>query len=538
MVSEQQWISTPHLPLDHRGPTDRPFTPFGDPAQAGPMIERLQAVAARRAHDVAVVDDEDSLTFAQLMRMILRLADAIERHPASRGQVAILLPTGRAYVVAVYACLAARRVAVLLDAGYPEARNAAIAAATGVALVLTPMDADFIAWPGSVALGVDLSPCIEAAPPPLATAAVREPLDPDAPAFILCTSGSTGLPKAIVHSQRTMLHLARTAHDALHVTQADRVMPLSSLSSLGGITPLLSYLLGGASLHLIDIKARGISGMLSDLTHCPITILRAAPSLLRGVARLPEAADAFARLRIVQTYGEPLTKADVRLLRAVIPRECFIRTTYGSTEAGGLSWFADENDAHDPIRVPTGALMPDTTAAIVNATGAHCARGEVGELHVRSRYHALGEFIDGRLVAGRLEPDPVDATRRIYRTGDLARCDQEGVFVVLGRADRMVNINGQRVEPAEIESVLRRHADVDQAEVLATTRNNATSLIAYVVAMPGRAAELESTLREELRGALPGFMVPARIVLLETMPRLPGGKIDAHALRALAGAVE
>jgi acyl-coenzyme A synthetase/AMP-(fatty) acid ligase len=291
-------------------------------------------------------------------------------------------------------------------------------------------------------------------------------------------------------------------------------------------------------LHLIDIKARGISGLLSDLTACPITILRAAPSLLRGLARLPDVADAFAGLRIVQTYGEPLTKADLRMLRAVIPSDCYIRSTYGSTEAGGLSWFADESDAHDPIRIATGALMPDTQAAIVDASGASCARGEVGELVVRSRYHALGEFIDGRLVAGRLEPDPHDATRRIYRTGDLARCDAEGVFVVLGRADRMANINGQRVEPAEIESVLRHHPDVDQAEVLAHSRNNATALIAFVVAMPGRAAGLESTLRDELRGSLPNYMVPSRIVLVETMPLLPGGKIDAQALRALAGGLD
>jgi acyl-coenzyme A synthetase/AMP-(fatty) acid ligase len=311
-------------------------------------------------------------------------------------------------------------------------------------------------------------------------------------------------------------------------------MPLSSLSTLGGITPLLSYLLGGASLHLIDIKARGISGLLSDLTRHPISILRAAPSLLRGVARLPDATEAFARLRIVQTYGESLTREDLRKLRAVIPPRCLVRSTYGSTECSGMSWFADEADAQDPIRVPNGMLMPDTAAALLDESGARCARGEVGELLIRSRYNALGEYVDGRMVPGRLEPDPTDPARRIYRTGDLARCDSDGVFVVLGRRDRMLNINGQRVEPAEIEAVLRRSPDVEVAEVLAHLRNGAATLIAFIVAMPGRAAGLDMRLREQLRMSLPGFMVPSQIVLVANMPILPGGKIDTQALHALA----
>jgi acyl-CoA synthetase (AMP-forming)/AMP-acid ligase II len=117
MVSEQGWITTPHIALDHRGPTDRPFKPFGDPAVAVPMIERLQSVARRRAEEVAVVDDEGTLTFGQLMGLVFRLAQEIEHLHAVPGPVGILLPTGRAYVVAVYACLAARRAAVLLDSG-------------------------------------------------------------------------------------------------------------------------------------------------------------------------------------------------------------------------------------------------------------------------------------------------------------------------------------------------------------------------------------------------------------------------------------
>lgn len=98
----------------------------------------------------------------------------------------------------------------------------------------------------------------------------------------------------------------------------------------------------------------------------------------------------------------------------------------------------------------------------------------------------------------------------------------------------MLNINGQRVEPAEIEAVLRRSPDVEAAEVLAHLRNGAATLIAFVVAIPGSEGGLDLRLREQLRKSLPGFMVPSQIVLVARMPMLPGGKIDTQALHALA----
>jgi acyl-CoA synthetase (AMP-forming)/AMP-acid ligase II len=136
MISEQDWIATPHIPSDYRGPTERPFEPFGDPAQAVPIAERLQSIAARHARQIAIVDDHGTLTFEQLMRQVDRLTATILRQPGAPGPIAVLLPAGRAYVVAMYACLASGRVVTLLDASFPEARNAAVAAKVGVTMVL------------------------------------------------------------------------------------------------------------------------------------------------------------------------------------------------------------------------------------------------------------------------------------------------------------------------------------------------------------------------------------------------------------------
>ena len=339
----------------------------------------------------------------------------------------------------------------------------------------------------------------------------------------------------LVHSQATILHWARTTHNALHVTPADRALSLSSMSSLGGFTAVLSYPLAGAAMVVLDLGARGIGALLALFGAGEVTILRAAPSLLRGLVKLPGATAALAGLRIVQSYGEPLFKADVAALRQVLAPSCLIRTTYGSTEASGLSWFAAADDAHDPQRVPTGTLMPDTEALIDDGAGGTCARGVPGELVIRSRYNALGELVDGRLVPGRLIDDPGDRRSRIYRTGDIARCGEDGVFVILGRADRMLNVNGVRVEPAEIERVLTDLQGVELAEVVAVARRDGASLVGFVVAEPGVALDLAAS-RTRLRTLLPATMVPGRLIELPAMPLLPGGKVNTQALLTLAAA--
>jgi acyl-coenzyme A synthetase/AMP-(fatty) acid ligase len=525
------WIATPHIRPDYRGPTERPFTPFGDPANATPMLQRLQGVARMHPEAIAIADGEASLSFAELWRSVLRLGRAIESTQTGDRPVGILLPADRSYIVAVFACLAARRVAVLLDASFPLARNRTIAAASGVGLLIGRGTQASAEWPGVVVL--DPAGSFQTNAQSVSDDFIADfPLD--APAFILCTSGSSGHPKPIAHSQRTMLHWVRASHDGMHVNTADRVLSLSSLSALGGFVALLSNPLAGAAIQLFDIKLRKITGLLDLLAAEPVTILRAAPSLLRCIVQLPEATVAFAGLRLIQSYGEPLLMSDIHDLRKVLPPHCFIRSTYGSTEASGLTWFAHPLDRQDSLRVAAGMLMPDTEAMIMADDGTPCERGVTGELIIRSRYNALGEWVDGRLVAGRLQPDAEDPTRRVYQTGDLARCDDDGVFVVVGRKDRMLNVNGQRVEPAEVEALIRRCPDVRETEVLPAMRHGAAIMIAFIVPRLGAAADLESVVRTALRASLPAFMIPSRIFILDAIPRLPGGKVSVQALYALA----
>jgi acyl-coenzyme A synthetase/AMP-(fatty) acid ligase len=536
MHPEPDWIATPQLRPDHRGPVDRPYTPFIDPSSAPPILELLHAVARREPDRVAIEDARSRLTFAALLDEIVRLRDDIDRAHPVPARAGILLPPSVEYAVAVFALLAAGWTTVLLDETYPDARNASIARATNLDLILT--------MPGRTLDWLHVTPLAVAPPGAGSHTPIRQAVGApgaasglDEPAFILCTSGSTGEPKPIVHSQRTMLHWARITHEALHVTPDDRALSLSSLSTLGGFTGLIGFPLGGAAIRMFDLRAEGLSGLFNALASREVTILRAVPSMLRGLAALPDAHVAFSGLRAVQTYGEPFLKSDLAALAPLLPPGCVVRSTYGSTEASGLSWFAGEPDDHDPLRVASGILLPDTFAAIVDDTGTSCPPGEVGELIIRSRYNALGELIDGRMEHGRIAPHPSGDGTRVFRTGDMARCTTDGVFVVLGRSDRMVKVNGQRLEPAEIEAVLRQVPGVERGEVVVQpSANGLTSpkLVAFIVAGPGSSPDLPVRVRAELRASLPGFMVPHRVVQVPAIPLLPGGKVDRPALLAHA----
>jgi acyl-coenzyme A synthetase/AMP-(fatty) acid ligase len=522
----ESWVSSPHIPPDHRGPVERPYTPFTDASLSRPIIELLETAVKQNPLKVAMEGPDGSFKFVTLWRAVCRLTEKLASAPA--GPVGVLLPADTLYAVAVFGCVAAGRISVLLDATYPMQRNADISAAVGIRTVLTTSEAAI--WPGVVR--VDITNVLDDSTPvpPLPGAGV----DQDTPAFILATSGSTGRPKAIAHSQRTMLHWVRSITNALHVGPDDRVISVSSPSTLGGFTSLLTFPLAGAAIQMFQFTQGGFTELLRILAVRPVTILRGTPSLIRYLIRLPDAAAALSGLRIVQTYGEPLLKHDFTQMRSCLPATCLVRSTYGATEASGLSWFAGEPDNHDSVRVATGTLMPDTQAMIIDDNGQPCAAGEAGELLIRSRYNAIGEWLDGRLVAGRLQADQDDRAVRIYRTGDIARRDTEGVFVVLGRKDRMIKINGQRLEPSEIETALRRSPDVLQAAIVARQLGAATTLLAFVVPQKEAGPDFASQLRLELAAALPAFMQPARIIVVDQLRLLPGGKIDEAAMLKLA----
>jgi acyl-coenzyme A synthetase/AMP-(fatty) acid ligase len=522
------WFGTPDVDAFAVLAGSDPLTGAWDPDST--IVDRLRVTARMNPDRIACRDGARVVRFDALCRAVDRLASHISLAADRSGPVGILLPFGMSYLAAVFACVAAGRPCVLLDAGYPSERTVEIIRSTGVVVMVVDDQ------PGGstqaaphiprVTANRAFDPSSPAGPTPMS------PLDVDAPAFILCTSGSTGRPRAFVLNQRGVLHRAWSHVSATVAGTDDCVACLSSPASVAGLFTLTAFPVAGVAVQIVDVARDGFRPLLATLQSGRVTILRAGPAILRMLVQLPGAAGALAGLRNVTTFGENLRRSDVALLRTVLPNACRVLVVYGSTEAPGTSWFAAADDDRDPIRVPAGRLVPGVEAMIVDDLGAPVPTGRVGELLIRSRYVSLGEWQDGRCVPGCLLPDPTDPTRRIHRTGDLARRTADGVLVIMGRKGRMVQINGQRVEPAEIEAALMRHPAVEQAAVVARDGQGTVSLHAFVVLREAATTIETDSLRVALREALPGFMVPSTLTALAALPLLPSGKVDVKVLMA------
>ena len=354
----------------------------------------------------------------------------------------------------------------------------------------------------------------------------------DEPACVLFTSGSTGRPKGIVNSQRNLLQRAAQSINAAHINTADRLLTLASPCTIVGVRDVLTALLAGASIHLLDPQGVGARELLDVIRAEAITILFAFPALLRSIVAAREGR-AGASLRLVRVGGDTTLWSDIDTLRAWLVPEAAIQVIYAATEAPMMQWFVDDRCRQDDARIPIGYPLPGNRLAIVDEEGRGTPPGDVGELIVASPYVSLGRWGEGRLVHESVETGGGRGWR-VFRTGDLVRQRPDGLLERLGRKDRQAKLHGSRVDLDGVEALLRGHPFVrDVAAVARPSRADGTmTLIAYVSARDDAPGGLVDELKALLRSAPPP-MRPARFYLAPSIPRLPSTKLDIRALAAL-----
>jgi acyl-coenzyme A synthetase/AMP-(fatty) acid ligase len=306
---------------------------------------------------------------------------------------------------------------------------------------------------------------------------------------------------------------------------------------MGALLNALAAWLAGAALHRVSIQRHGLAGVLRRIRDDRITAVIGVPAIYRALARLGGARDSMAPLRLLSSNGEALLAADLALLRRCLPPDCHIQMVYGATETQAAMRFVPRHETPDAAQVAAGRPIPGTQFAILRADGTAADPGESGELMIRSRHTAIGEWQDGRCVPGRLPPDgPPAAGWRRYAMGDVVRLRGDGVLVVAGRSDRQVKLNGHRIEPVELEAMLRGDPAVLDSAVLAIPGPMGAELVAFVAAEAPDGAALRRRLLAMLDDRAPVHMRPRRLHLLGSLPLLAGNKIDVPALMRLDSA--
>jgi amino acid adenylation domain-containing protein len=452
----------------------------------GNVYELFAAQAARSPDAVAVRFEGVELTYAELEARAAAIAVPPE------ALVGVRMERGPALVAALLGILRAGAVYVPLDPSDPRPEPLA-----EVDLMLTdPGDAKAVAPPRPVS-GHDA-------------------------AYVIHTSGSTGVPKGVVATHGALASQLRWLAEEFRLGPDDRVLQKASIGFDASIAELLAPLVTGGRLVVARPGGARDPDYLVDLiAREGITFLDLPPSLLRVLLAHP----GFARctsLRWVLSGGDVLPLELRDEFRRVVPAAA-LYNTYGPTETTVQCTFHDCSRGGGYRSVPIGRPIANTEVHVLDERMRPVPVGVVGELYVGGAGLARGYLNRPELTAERFVPDPSGGGGRLYRTGDLVRFGFDGELEFFGRTDDQVKLRGYRIELGEIEAVLRRHPAVEQA--VAALRGE--RLVAYVV---GTAAPEE--LRAHLRRQLPEHMVPAVLAPLDALPLTSSGKVDRAALPA------
>jgi amino acid adenylation domain-containing protein/non-ribosomal peptide synthase protein (TIGR01720 family) len=515
-----------------------------------------------------------ALTYEELDRAANRLARLLVTDDVGPGDVvAVALPRSADLVVALLAVLKSGAAYLPLDVDLPDGRLAFLLDDSGARTLITRSDVAAAPPRRNLLLDGPLRAVSEdvsevAAPsvaPPdvkrvvlddpgvidslgalaghdVADGERRVPLQPDHTAYVLYTSGSTGLPKGVAVSHRALAARLVGVQRQHRLGGDDRVLQRTPAGFDVSLLELLWTVTAGAACVLPRPGGHRdplyLAGLMADQQVSSVDFV---PSMLDAFLSVDDVVSdtAWARsLRRATSGGEALPAGTAHRWTELtgVP----LHNYYGPTETTiDATWFPGSAEASEPALVnraattPIGRPVANTQAYVLDAELQPVPAGVPGELYLAGRqlahgYHGRPALTAERFVANPHGPDG----SRLYRTGDLARWDAGGDLHYLGRSDDQVKVRGQRIEPDEVAAVLAGLDGVERAVVAARDgAGGGTRLVAYLVPSTRSGDQgLVARVRAQAEARLPEAMVPAAFVVLDALPLNANGKVDRAAL--------
>ena len=457
------------------------------------LYAAFQAHAGRKA----IIDPTNGTitTYSALYDQASRVAGYLHANGVQPGDyVVIAMSRSSLYIVAETACLLFGYGAVLMDAAYPEERIAYAASNAKAKLI------------------IDDALMVQMLSHPYQ--AQYQQVPEECPAVVIYTSGSTGKPKGIVHDQACLASAIGRYQALLKTAPEDTEGILSPFTFIVGCIVFLNPLCAGASVTIIprDVIGNPLS-LAAFIDRMHISQLFMPPSVLKLFR------PAGSSLRVVTTGSERVSN--------VTSQDYPIYNLYGMSETcAAVTAFLIDKPYHN---TPIGRAMEGCSVYLLDENGQEADEGEI----CVTGYLMTGYIGMPEKTAEVKVKNPYfakDGHETMIRTGDLGRRDENGNIVYINRKDWMMKINGQRVEPGEIEAVIREIPQIASAAVKGfTNANNHSYLCAYYVT---KGDILESEIRLAISKQLPHYMMPAYFVKLDTMPLNANGKLNRLALAA------
>jgi len=487
----------------------------------------IEQQAAERPDAVALIFGNEVLSYGELNRRANQLAHRlIAEGVRPEVKVGVALERSIELVVGLLAILKAGGAYVPLDPEYPVDRIAYMVEDSAFALVLTqsrlkehlPLQA------GTPMLALDT---LDLGGHPQGNPVVA--LHSENLAYVIYTSGSTGKPKGAANRHGALYNRLVWMQQAYPLGESDTVLQKTPFSFDVSVWEFFWPLMFGARLAVANPGDHREPARLAQLirTH-EVSTLHFVPSMLQAFLAHP-GVEACTSLRRIVCSGEALPAEAQNEVFRRLPQAA-LYNLYGPTEAAiDVTHWTCRDDGRS--QVPIGQPIDDTRTYVLDAELNLMPPGAAGELYLGGAGLARGYVQRAALTAERFVADPFDheGGGRLYRTGDLVRWNSEGQLDYLGRIDHQVKIRGFRIELGEIEAQLLAQPEVREAVVVASQGAGGARLVAYVSARAGQVIDT-AHLRERLGRALPDYMVPGLVMVLETLPLNPNGKVDRKAL--------
>lgn len=477
------------------------------------VLDAIAAHADRHPERPALVDDGDggrTLTYGELVRHVAAAARRIGPRP---GTVALRATHTSATVVGLLGVWAAGGTYCPVDPAFPPTRQRAMVAAAGGRTVLDP---------------ATLPEPNGAGPVPFRAG------EPDDPAYVLFTSGSTAEPKPVLTPRRAVDAIVPALCDLFGLTPDDRILQFASLNWDTCLEEILPTLAAGATLVFHPEAHTGSFARFLRMVEAErITVLDLPTAFWHELVHhlAEDEASLPACVRLLVIGGEPVNPARLAEWRTLDPGAVRLLNTYGCTETTLITHAVD---LHGPLAdglptdgpVPIGRPLPHVRERI-GADGGLLIGGPA----VALGYRGMPAATDDRFAVVRGE--------RYFRTGDRVRRRPDGTLLYEGRLDREVKIRGIRVNPAEVEERIAGHPAVSAVAVVGETRAGRTTLAAYVVPHPAADDDgLPGEIAAHLRAHVPPHLVPGRIAVVKELAYTASGKVDRAAVHRTGGQPE
>jgi amino acid adenylation domain-containing protein/thioester reductase-like protein len=352
--------------------------------------------------------------------------------------------------------------------------------------------------------------------------------------YVIYTSGSTGQPKGVMIQHDGFLNMIQTQIAVFGVAPQDRVLQFASPGFDAALSEIFMALLRGAAVVMIsDAVIREPSAFLHYLHDHRITVSTLPPAYLHVLPRVE-----LSPLRVLITAGETAIAEDL----IFHSRTKTVFNAYGPTETSVCAAMHRLNPESETGEIPIGIPLPGAPVYILDSIEQPVPMGVPGEICIAGIGLARGYLNRPDMTAEKFTPFPAAPGGRLYHSGDLGKWRPDGELVFLGRIDDQIKVRGYRIEPGEIASWLRSHPQVADAAVMKGDRAGETDALLAFIRVGNQGLEigdrLGGTLQSYLAERLPGYMIPDRIIPVDSMPLTPSGKIDRRALLSMAAESE